>query len=169
MFLSEFCGLHCFSCPIKDFCLAIYYQRNFYLSPVMMSSVYSMFICKPICIRLKHIIPPAAEVEISSLTLTSRTANTLSVTWSAGYPKCYSFTVSHSTQDGSINVTQPADSDTSHTLTSLQPGTTYRIEVEAVRKGDRADGQRVKVMGNFTTDDVGEENMQKLLMHSSWH
>ena len=76
---------------------------------------------------------------------------TLSVTWSAGYPKCYSFTVSHSTQDGSITVTQAADSDTSHTLTSLQPGTTYKIEVEAVRKGDGADGQRGRVMGNFPT------------------
>ena len=99
----------------------------------------------------------AAEVTISNLTLTNRTATTLSVTWSAGYPKCYSFTVSHSTQDGSITVTQPADSDTSHTLTSLQPGTTYRIEVEAVRKGDGADGQRAKFMGNFTTED-GEES-----------
>ena len=99
----------------------------------------------------------AAEVTISSLTLASRTATTLSVTWSAGYPKCYSFTVSHSTQDGSINVTQPADSDTSHTLTSLQPGTTYRIEVEAVRKGEGADGQRAKVMGNFATE--GEEGL----------
>ena len=94
----------------------------------------------------------AAEVTLSNLTLASRTATTLSVTWSADYPKCYAFTVSHSTQDGSINVTQPADSDTSHTLTSLQPGTTYRIEVEAVRKGDRADGKRAKVMGNFTTE-----------------
>ena len=99
----------------------------------------------------------ATKITISSLTLSSRTATTLSVTWSAGYPKCYSFTVSHSTQDGSITVTQPADSDTSHTLTSLQPGTTYRIEVEAVRKGDGADGQRAKVMGNFTTEDEGEE------------
>ena len=97
-------------------------------------------------------LPTAAEVTISNLTLASRTATTLSVTWSAGYPKCYSFTVSHSTQDGSIPVTQPADSDTSHTLTSLQPGTTYRIEVEVVRKGDGADGQRAKVMGNFTTE-----------------
>ena len=79
----------------------------------------------------------------------------MSVTWSASYPKFYSFTVSHSTQDGSITVTQPADSDTSHTLTSLQPGTTYRIEVEAVRKEDGADGQRAKVMVNFTTE--GEE------------
>ena len=97
----------------------------------------------------------AAEVTLSSLTLASKTATTLSVTWSAGYPKCYSFTVSHSTQDGSITVTvsQPAYSDTSHTLTSLQPGTTYRIEVEAVRKGDAADGQRAKVMGNFTSDE----------------
>ena len=100
----------------------------------------------------------AAEVTVSSLTLASRTATTLSVIWSAGYPECYSFTVSHSTQDGSIAVTQPANSDTSHTLTSLQPGTTYRIEVEAVRKGDGADGQRAKVMGNFTTEDEGEES-----------
>ena len=84
------------------------------------------------------------------------TATTLSVTWSAGYPKCYSFTVSHSTQDGSINVTQPANSDTSHTLTSLQPGTTYRIEVEAVRKGDRANGQREKVMAKFPTATASE-------------
>ena len=96
----------------------------------------------------------AAEVTISNLTLASRTTTALSVTWSAGYPKCYSFTVSHSTQDGSITVTQPADSDTSHTLTSLQPGTTYRIEVEAVRKGDGADGQRAKVVGNFTTESM---------------
>ena len=93
----------------------------------------------------------AEEVTITNLTLASRTATTLSVTWSAGYPKCYSFTVSHSTQDGSITVTQPADSDTSHTLTSFQPGTTYRIEVEAVRKGEGADGERAKVTGNFTT------------------
>ena len=100
-------------------------------------------------------ISTAAEVTLSSLTLASRTATTLTVTWSAGYPKCYSFTVSHSTQDGAVNVTvtQPADSDTSHTLSSLQPGTTYRIEVEAVRKGDGADGQRAKAMGNFTTEE----------------
>ena len=97
----------------------------------------------------------AAEVTLSSLTLASRTATTLSVTWSAGYPKCYSFTVSHSTQDGSINVTQPADSDTSHTLTSLQPGTTYKFEVEAVRKGDGADGQRAKFLAIYTTDGPG--------------
>ena len=84
------------------------------------------------------------------------TATSLSVTWSAGYPKCYSFTVSHSTQDGSINVTQPADSDTSHTLTSLQPDTTYRIEVEAVRKGDRADGQKAKVKAQFPTATASE-------------
>ena len=99
-----------------------------------------------------YIYLPAAEVIIYNLNLASSTATTLSVTWSAGYPRCYSFAVSHSTQDASINVTQPADSDTSHTLTSLQPGTTYRIEVEAVRKGERADGQRAKVMGYFTTD-----------------
>ena len=104
-------------------------------------------------------ISAAAEVTISNLTLASRTATTLSVTWSAGYPKCYSFTVSHSTQDGSITVTQPADNDTSHTLTSLQPGTTYRIEVGAVRKGDGADGQGAKVVGNFTTDDAGKESL----------
>ena len=102
-------------------------------------------------------VSPAAEVTLSSLTLASSTATTLSVTWSAGYPKCYSFTVSHSTQDGSINVTQPSDSDTSHTLTTLQPGATYRIEVEAVRKGDRADEQRAKVMESFTTESAGEE------------
>ena len=94
---------------------------------------------------------------LSSLNLASRTATTLSITWSAGYPKCYSFTVFHSTQDGSVTVTQPADSDTPHTLTSLQPRTTYRIAVEAVRKGDGADGQRAKIMGNFTTEDEGEE------------
>ena len=92
-----------------------------------------------------------AKVTLSGLKFVNATATTLSVTWSAGYPKCYSFTVSHSTQDGSINVTQPADSDTSHTLTSLQPNTTYKIEVEAVRKGDGADGQRAKAMGNFIT------------------
>ena len=105
----------------------------------------------------------AAEVTLSNLTLASRTATTLSVTWSAGYPKCYSFTVSHCTQDGSINVTQPADSDTSHTLTSLQPGTTYRVEVEAVRKGSGADGQSAKVTGNFTTEGEGEERILQTL------
>ena len=94
----------------------------------------------------------AAEVTLSNLTLVSRTHTTLSVTWSAGYPKCYSFTVSHSTHDGSVTVTQHVNSDTSHTLTSLQLGTTYRIEVEAVRKREGADGQRAKVMGNFTTE-----------------
>ena len=92
-----------------------------------------------------------AKVTFSSLRFVNATATTLSVTWSAGYPKCYSFTVSHSTQDGSINVTKPADSDTTHTLTSLQPSTTYRIEVEAVRKGDGADTQRAKVVGYFAT------------------
>ena len=96
-------------------------------------------------------------IALTALTMASRTATTLSVTWSAGYPKCYSFTVSHSTQDGSFNVTQPADSDTSHTLTFLQPGTTYRIEVEAVRKGNGTDGQRAKVMGNFTTKEGVEK------------
>ena len=45
-----------------------------------------------------------------------------------------------------------------NTLTFLQPGTTYRIEVEAVRKGDGAGGQRAKVIGNFTTEDKGEES-----------
>ena len=111
----------------------------------------------------------AAEVTLSSLTLASRTATTLTVTWPAGYPKCYSFTVSHSTQDGSITVTQPADSDTSHTLTSLQPSTTYRIEVEAVRKQERADGQRAKVMGNFTTEGGGEERMLQTLTQSCYN
>ena len=100
---------------------------------------------------LGNIYPAAPEVFLSGLHLVNVSDTTLSVTWSAGYPKCYSFFVSHSTQDGSINLTQPADSDTSHTLTSLQPDTTYRIEVEAVRKGDEADGQRAKVMGNFLT------------------
>ena len=98
----------------------------------------------------------APEVTLSGIQLVSVTTTTLSVTWSADYPKCYSFTVSHSTQDGSINVTQPADSDTSHTLTSLQPGTTYRIEVEAVRKGDGADGQRARVMAKFPTATASE-------------
>ena len=101
-----------------------------------------------------HLIP-AAEVTLSSLTLVSRTATTLSFTWSAGYPKCYSFTVPHSTQDGSVNVTQPADSDTSHTLISLQPGATYRIEVEAVWNGEGADWLRAKVMGYYTTNGPG--------------
>ena len=103
----------------------------------------------------------AAEVTLSNLTLASRTATTLSVTWSAGYPKCYSFTVSHSTQDGSITVPQASDSDTSHTLTSLQSGTTYRIEVEAVRNGD---GQRAKAVGNFTTESASKERMPQTLM-----
>ena len=109
-----------------------------------------------------HLIP-AAEATLSNLTLASRTATTLSVTWSAGYPMlCYSFTLSHFTQDGSINVTQPADSDTSHTLTSLQPGTTYRIEVEAVRKRDGADIQRAKVVGFYTTDGPSAYALRKL-------
>ena len=113
------------------------------------------YVCSnDMCIRTY--LSAAAEVTISNLALAIRTATILTVTWSAGYPKCYSFTVFHSTQDGSINVTQPADNDTSHTLTSLQPGTTYRIEVEAVRKGDGADAQRAKVMGNFTTEDEGK-------------
>ena len=124
---------------------------------VICSEPVSSLACIPLLCQHLLISIPAAEVTISNLTLASRTATTLSVTWSAGYPKCYSFTVSHSTQDGSINVTQPADSDTSHTLTSLQPGTTYRIEVEAVRKGDEPDEQKAKnVMGNFITDDAGE-------------
>ena len=100
---------------------------------------------------------PAAAVTISNLTLARRANTTLSITWSAGYPKCYSFTVSHSTQDGCIYANQPADSDTSHTLTSLQPGTTYRIEVEAVRKGEGADEQKAKVMGNFTIEGAYKE------------
>ena len=103
--------------------------------------------------------PAALEVTVSSLHLVNVSDTTLSVTWSAGYPKCYSFTVSHSTQDGSINVTQPADSDTSHTLTSLQPGTTYRIEVEAARKGDGADGQKGSVIGNFPTAIASEREI----------
>ena len=91
--------------------------------------------------------------------LVNVTATTLSVTWSAGYPQCYSFTVSQSTQDGSINVTQPAKSDTSHTLTSLQPGTTYRprIEVQAVRRGGGADIQRAKITATFPTATASEE------------
>ena len=93
---------------------------------------------------------------LSSLTLASRTATTLSVTWSPSYPKWYSFTVSHSTQDGPIAVTKHANTDTSHTLTSLQPGTTYRFEVEVVRKGDGAEGLRAKVMSSFSTNDAGE-------------
>ena len=108
----------------------------------------------------------AAEVTLSSLTLVSRTATTLSVTWSAGYPKCYSFTVSHSTQDGSINVTQPADSDTSHTLTSLQTGTTYRIEVEAVRKEDGADGQRARSWGTLLLKKVNIKHNFYEFIHS---
>ena len=103
----------------------------------------------------------AAEVTFSNLTLASRTATTLNVTWSAGYPKCYSFTVSHSTQDGFITVTQPANSDTFHTLTSLQPGTTYRIEVEAVRKRGGIAGQRAKVVANFTPESEGEKWWRK--------
>ena len=106
----------------------------------------------------------AAEVTLSSLNLASRTPTTLTVPWSAGYPKCHSFTVSHSTHDNSITVAQPADSDTSHTLISLQPGTTFRIEVEAVRKGGGADGQRGKVKGNFTTEGEGEDRMLQTLM-----
>ena len=123
-------------------------------NPYKLHSLYEVvLVLRIICISLLNdrYTLAATELTLSSLTLASRTATTLSVTWSAGYPKCYSFTVSHSAQDGSINVTQPADSDTSHTLTSLQPGTTYRIEVEAVRKGDGADRQRAKVVGNFTT------------------
>ena len=120
---------------------------------VQLRSIFTLCSLYEIILVLRIIcVSPASEVTLSSLTLASRTATTLRVTWSAGYPKCYSFTVSHSTQDGSITITQPADGDTSHTLTSLQPGTTYRIEVEAVRKGDGADGQRAKVVGYFTTE-----------------
>ena len=129
---------------------------------IFIDSVYCIhiiYICMNTLQLIILLVVPATEVTLSNLTLASRTTTTLSVTWSAGYPKCYSFTVSHSTQDGSINVTQPADSDTSHTLTSLQPGTTYRIEVEAVRKRDGADGQRAKVTGSFITDDECEKEV----------
>ena len=110
--------------------------------------------------------PAAPEVTLSGLHLVNASDTTLSVTWSASYPKCYSFTVSHSTQDGSINVTQPADSDTSHTLTSLQPDTSYRIEVEVVRKGDRADGQMRRIMGNFPTAIASERERMVGLLNS---
>ena len=33
-----------------------------------------------------------------------------------------------------------------------------------MRKGDGADGQRAKVIGNFTTESEGEESMQQTLM-----
>ena len=33
-----------------------------------------------------------------------------------------------------------------------------------MRKGDRADGQKAKVMGSFTTEGEGEERMQRPLM-----
>ena len=128
-------------------CVCISIHINFFSTIYIPTSQLNNMFCTSLTIQLS-----GAKVILTSLRFLNATTTTLSVTWSAGYPKCYSFTVSHSTQDGSINVTQPADSDTSHTLTSLQPGTTYRIEVEAVRKGDEADGQRAKVMGNFTTD-----------------
>ena len=135
------------------FCIELSTVYHTYVCQFLLFGVHPFTVFKTSCGI--HLFP-AVEVTISNLTLASRTATTLNVTWSAGYPKCYSFTVSHSTQDDSITVTQPADSDTSHTLTSLQPGTTYRIEVEAVRKGDGADGQRAKVIGNFTTEGEGE-------------
>ena len=93
---------------------------------VQLQSIHNMYevhgLMPQVYLGLKF-ISTAPEVTLSNLTLASRTATTLTVTWSAGYPKCYCFTVSHSTQDGTINVTQPVDSDTSHTLISLQPGT----------------------------------------------
>ena len=58
------------------------------------------------------------------------------------------------------------DSDTSHTLTSLQPDTTYRIEVEAARKGDGADGPRGRVMGNFPTAIASEREIIVGLLNS---
>ena len=136
------------------------------------SSCIGLHISTAVCVFTLHvysIASAAAEVTLSSLTLASRTATTLSVTWSAGYPKCYSFTVSHSTQDGSVNVTQPANSDTSHTLTSLKPDTTYKIEVEAVRKEDGADGQRAKVVGIYTTDGPGTYVVLTLLAIVSYY
>ena len=36
--------------------------------------------------------------------------------------------------------------------------------MEALRKGGGADGQKAKVMGNFTTENEGEERMQQTLM-----
>ena len=40
-----------------------------------------------------------------------------------------------------------------------------RSDLEAVRKGDGADGQRAKVMGSFTTEGEGEkERMLQTLM-----
>ena len=36
--------------------------------------------------------------------------------------------------------------------------------MEAARKGDGADGQRAKVVGSFTTEDVGKESMLQTLM-----
>ena len=35
-----------------------------------------------------------------------------------------------------------------------------------MRKGDRTDGQRAKVMGSFTTEDEGEERMLQTLIQS---
>ena len=35
-----------------------------------------------------------------------------------------------------------------------------------MRKGDGADGQRAKLMGNVTTEDEGEERMQQALIQS---
>ena len=150
------------TCKLSWWCRATN-NGQLYMSHWLLLIVFTTILaCIPLLFTdlfavLPHVVicpSPAAEVTLSSLTLASRTATTLSVTWSAGYPECYSFTVSHSTQDGSINATRPADRDTSHTLTSLQPGTTYRIEVEAVRKGDGADGQRAKVIENFSTESM---------------
>ena len=132
------CSVLCrFSGPHSDPPLVVVQTLSFFLNSVLFN------ICATVvenssyhgpaflyCINTVILICfSAAEVALSSVTLASRTATTLSVTWSAGYPKCYSFTVSHSTQDGSTNVTQP---------------------------GGRVDGQRAKVVGNFTTEE-GEE------------
>ena len=41
--------------------------------------------------------------------------------------------------------------------------------MEAVRKGDRADGQRAKVVGYFTTESEGEERMLQTLTQSHYN
>ena len=153
---SYACSCFFWDYPATNMTLWVNVSMKWSYNPYTLQFVWSRT-CAPGLLRITICVSTAVEVTLSSLRLASRTTTTLSVTWSAGYPKCYSFTVSHSTQDGYINVTQPADSDISHTLTSLQPGTTYRIEVEAVRKGDEADRQRARVIGSFTTESAGEE------------